>query len=100
MLGRRSPSICLALFWRYGVSFGALFGKPLPKEALRLGAGDEAKASSGQSDRETNATQAFEAGAVHLLFLLQKEGRLIDFLQESIEGYDDAQVGSRRAHDP
>jgi hypothetical protein len=33
-------------------------------------------------------------GAVQLLSLLQREGRLLDFLQEEIDGYDDAQIGA------
>jgi len=33
-------------------------------------------------------------GALRLLGLLQQEGRLIDFLQEDIEPYNDAQVGA------
>jgi len=32
--------------------------------------------------------------AVELLATLQREGRLIDFLQEKIEGYTDAQIGA------
>lgn len=32
--------------------------------------------------------------ALTLLSVLQREGRLVDFLQESIDGYPDAQVGS------
>ena len=32
--------------------------------------------------------------AVQLLALLQREGRLIDFLQEEIESYSDAQIGA------
>ncbi|HEX2568300.1 MAG TPA: DUF2760 domain-containing protein [Polyangia bacterium] len=35
-----------------------------------------------------------EAGAVRLLALLQREGRLIDFLEEEIESYEDAQIGA------
>jgi len=35
----------------------------------------------------------FEAGAVYALSLLQREGRLVDFLQEDISPYSDAQVG-------
>ena len=35
----------------------------------------------------------FDEGAVYTLLLLQREGRLIDFLQEEIEGYGDADVG-------
>ena len=33
-------------------------------------------------------------GAVLLLGLLQREGRLLDFLQEEIESYSDAQIGA------
>ncbi|HMO52274.1 MAG TPA: DUF2760 domain-containing protein [Kiritimatiellia bacterium] len=32
--------------------------------------------------------------AVELLAALQREGRLIDFLQENLEGYGDAQIGA------
>lgn len=35
-----------------------------------------------------------EAAAVQLLAILQREGRLIDFLQEDIKAYDDAQIGA------
>jgi hypothetical protein len=34
------------------------------------------------------------AAAVQLLALLQREGRLIDFLQEEIEPYSDSQIGA------
>jgi hypothetical protein len=36
----------------------------------------------------------FESGAVYTLLLLQREGRLVDFLQESIDGYTNEQVGA------
>jgi len=32
--------------------------------------------------------------SLHLLSLLQREGRLVDFLQEDLHAYDDAQIGS------
>jgi hypothetical protein len=32
--------------------------------------------------------------ALHLLSLLQREGRLVDFLQENLQAYDDAQIGA------
>ena len=32
--------------------------------------------------------------ALHLLSLLQREGRLVDFLEENLQGYDDAQIGA------
>jgi len=38
--------------------------------------------------------QAAKDGALQLLALLQREGRLVDFLREPIDGYDDATVGA------
>ncbi len=35
-----------------------------------------------------------EAGAVQMLAILQRQGRLIDFLQEDLRMYDDAQIGT------
>jgi hypothetical protein len=37
---------------------------------------------------------ASPAPAVQLLGLLQKEGRLVDFLQEDVSGYSDAEIGA------
>ena len=36
----------------------------------------------------------FDEKAVQVLSLLQKKGRLIDFLQEDITGYEDSQIGA------
>ncbi len=38
--------------------------------------------------------QPSEASALQLLSILQREGRLIDFLQEDLSRYDDAQIGA------
>lgn len=42
-----------------------------------------------------------EAAAVQLLAILQRQGRLIDFLQEDLRAYDDAQIGAavRNVHE-
>ncbi|MGE5237561.1 MAG: DUF2760 domain-containing protein [Chloroflexota bacterium] len=39
-------------------------------------------------------TAPFDKSVVDILTLLQKKGRLIDFLQEDLSGYDDRQVGA------
>jgi hypothetical protein len=41
-----------------------------------------------------------EEGVLHLLSILQREGRLIDFLREDIKGFADAEVGAavRQVH--
>ncbi len=38
--------------------------------------------------------KSFENGSLYSLILLQREGRLIDFLMENIKSYDDSQVGA------
>jgi hypothetical protein len=35
-----------------------------------------------------------ESGALHVLSLLQREGRLVDFLKEDLAAYEDAQIGA------
>lgn len=42
----------------------------------------------------SDTKKIFEAGAVYSLVLLQREGRLIDFLKEDITAYSDEQVGA------
>jgi hypothetical protein len=46
------------------------------------------------SPEATPPPNASEIAIVQTLGLLQREGRLIDFLQEDIEPYDDAQIGA------
>ena len=99
--------------------FRVLFGKPLPTEVLppapkapALEAPKPApdplytqktapvQALSPDVIARASATTAAAAGqgakdgALQLLALLQREGRLVDFLREPIDGYDDATVGA------
>lgn len=77
---------------RIGLAFRCFFrvlgGKPVPEEALpepqrprpALPSADEAKIGQER--------------AVQMLGLLQKEGRLLDFLLEDIGAYSDEQIGA------
>ncbi|MHC4831475.1 MAG: DUF2760 domain-containing protein [Planctomycetota bacterium] len=47
-----------------------------------------------QPARSTDPTSAREDGVIAILSVFQRDGRLIDFLTESIDDYDDAQVGA------
>lgn len=44
--------------------------------------------------RPAQPTRSAEAGSVQMLAVLQRQGRLIDFLQEDLSMYDDAQIGA------
>lgn len=73
--------------------FQVLSGKPVPDEAL-----------SAEQKRAELPAPAHDhrdhAKALQLLGLLQKEGRLLDFLQEDISEYTDEQIGTavRKIH--
>ncbi len=48
----------------------------------------------GTAPASAPAAPQVEPAAVQVLALLQREGRLVDFLQEGLEGASDAQVGA------
>ena len=52
------------------------------------------EAGSAPSEADLGGDLARRIAVVQILGLLQREGRLIDFLQEDIEPYDDAQIGA------
>lgn len=80
---------------RVGLAFRCFFrvlsGKPVPKEALPKV--DEVKALPEKAPEESGDDENLARG-IQLLGLLQREGRLLDFLQEEIGAYDDAQIGA------
>ena len=51
-------------------------------------------AKAGAKEAEEKLKQARDDGALALLAWLQREGRLIDFLMESIDDYEDEQIGA------
>ena len=77
------------------------------KEAPEAGT-EEEESAEGKAAEEEGGQEALteteeeeaeelypkEIAVVQLLGLLQREGRLIDFLEEDIEPYDDAQIGA------
>lgn len=79
---------------RIGLAFRCFFrvlsGKPVPDEALPPK--EEPKALPPPPEKKDPKRDL--ARSLQLLGLLQKEGRLIDFLQEDIADYDDAQIGA------
>ncbi|MCP4445754.1 MAG: DUF2760 domain-containing protein [Myxococcales bacterium] len=92
----------------FGCFFKMLFGgtlpakaaKYLPEDALAKGLPEPATKPAPEAKAETaskpkkSAANHHRDGSLALLALLQREGRLVDFLQEEIDGYDDADIGA------
>src|SRR5262245_57584186 len=91
--------------------FRILFGKQLPPEAQKLlPPGEPPKAlpeatpaPEKPADKKpiekvekpkVSTAQYHRDGALALLALLQREGRLVDFLRESLDGASDADIGA------
>jgi hypothetical protein len=68
--------------------------RPPPRPEPARPAGD-ARAEPARDDRpRASAAQQHRDGALALLALLQREGRLVDFLQEPLDGFSDADIGA------
>jgi hypothetical protein len=65
-----------------------------PVESRERGDGQAAQAAAPIVVTAVDTSEVARQGALHVLSLLQREGRLIDFLQENLEGYNDAQIGA------
>lgn len=65
-------------------------------EAAKADAAAKAEAAAKAASRPDR----FREGAIYTLLLLQREGRLVDFLQENLDAYADEQIGAavRRIH--
>lgn len=57
-------------------------------------ANEVAKAAAKAEDRRVSVVQNHRDGALALLALLQREGRLVDFLREPLDGFSDGDIGA------
>jgi len=78
--------------WRYDLRYAEETGI-MPEEP------GEKKEVSPESPRRY--VQATPEAAIQILSIMQRQGRLIDFLQEDLSAYNDAQIGAavRNIHD-
>jgi hypothetical protein len=65
--------------------------KPVPRPEVARPVAD----GKPEPDRpKVSATQQHKDGALAMLALLQREGRLVDFLREPLDGFSDADIGA------
>ena len=83
-------------------SFRVLFDGRFAAEVARLGDGQEQPESlrpaaapvEARETPRTEATQASANAALQLLSLLQREGRFVDFVQQELSTFSDADIGA------
>lgn len=101
-MAEQNPSFFARLFLAFAVFFRVLFDAAFAAGVLRLKGGAPPEPAPQPSAPPTpRLREAPVDSALQLLGLLQREGRLIDFLQEDVASYSDADIGAaaRVVHD-
>lgn len=87
-----------SFFTRIGMAFRLLFDGAFANAVVGLGDGSpRAVGPAPTSDPSTppiTQSEPDQAAALQLLAILQREGRLLDFLREDVSGYQDAEIGA------
>jgi hypothetical protein len=93
------PWLAFVSFWK--LLFGgrlpagaAKFLPEAPKQELPPAVVEKVKEPNERDKPRVSAAQNHRDGALALLALLQREAQLVDFVRESIDGVDDAQLGA------
>jgi hypothetical protein len=81
------------LLFAWACFFRVLFDGRFAARALAVRDGAPAPVAPAPLALPAAATRADEMAALQLLSLLQREGRLVDFLQQDIASFPDADVG-------
>jgi hypothetical protein len=88
----------LSFFRRIALAFGNFFrilsDPDFAARVEKLKTGTTKSAGTAAAAPPRNFREAPPSAALQLLGLLQQEGRFIDFLQEDVTGYSDAEVGA------
>lgn len=101
-MSQNPPSLSRRISLAFGSFFGILSRPEFAAEVDRLRSGGNASELPASLPETTAppvpasplAKEADPSAALHLLSLLQREARLIDFVEEDIAAYSDAEIGA------
>ncbi|MGD8907780.1 MAG: DUF2760 domain-containing protein [Chromatiales bacterium] len=89
----QSPSFARRLGLAFSVFFRTLFNAEFTASILKLNSGLEEDLKE-PTDNVPILNETNPDSALQLLGLLQQEGRLVDFLEEDVAQYTDAEIGA------
>jgi hypothetical protein len=91
---RETPGQPPSFLTRVGMAFRLIFNAEFARQVFAVGLGGEAAGRrEGPAVPQIPPERTYAAGLL-VLSILQREGRLIDFLQQDVAGYEDAEVGA------
>ena len=94
-MSAQMPSFFVRFFLAFGVFFRVLSDAEFAAGVSRLRRGKQLPSSEKEEARpEPQLVKPPPDSALQLLGLLQQEGRFIDFLEEGVEAFSDAEVGA------
>ncbi len=94
-MAESTPSFFVRLFMAFAVFWRILLDPVFAMSVRRLRRGQQARKTDEIAEApKPRLTEAEPNAALQLLGLLQQEGRFIDFLQEDVAAYSDAEVGA------
>jgi len=96
-MSQPTPDVTLSFFQRLPLAFGAFFstlGNPeFAAGVLALRTGPAPQTATPAPQAPPPLKEATPEAALQLLALLQRDARLIDFIQEDVNNYSDADIG-------
>jgi hypothetical protein len=94
LFGGRLPARALEYIPEEAIAKALPAPKSEVKAAEKKPSTEKAVAPAAKPARSSSAAEQHREGALAMLGLLQREGRLIDFLNESLDDYEDADIGA------
>jgi hypothetical protein len=94
VLSGQGQLVQIAIMVVAGIVLAGILSAMVMSRAKQMDVGKTTDIKPQEGKTEVPPAQASDEKAVQILAILQRKGRLIDFLQENISAYEDRQIGA------
>jgi hypothetical protein len=94
VMSERKPNFFVRLFLSIGVFLRFIFSGTFAAGVLAVRRAQKAKKGDTEPGAAPRMQEALPDSALQLLGLLQQEGRFVDFMEERVENFSDAEIGA------